>query len=651
MNTTSTETFTLKVEQLDALDPQRRAALVGRGRDRLRELHEPVRQILEDVRTRGDAAALEYAARFDTVPASLRISEREMTDALARADADYVAALRLAASNIEHFHCAQLIPESPIETVPGARLWRLWRPIERVGIYTPGGGARYPSCLLMAAIPARVAGCQEIVVCTAPDSDGRVPDAILAAAALAGVTELYALSGPQAIAAMAFGTETIRPVDKIFGPGSSYVAAAKALVASEVAVDLPAGPSEILILADETANPEWLAADLLAQAEHGSESASLLVTTSVALAEATRAALACQLDQFSKAPQIAASLRANGALLTARTMDDAIDFVNAYAPEHLEIVTRDGTTLLSRVRQAGAVFLGSWSAVAAGDYASGGNHTLPTASYARGFGPLAIEAFGRKMQVQELQARGLRRLRRSIETLAAAEGLPAHAASIRVRFASDDAPDAGIAEPSPTSRSVEIRRVTRETDVSIELHLDAPAADRDQIAIATGVPFLDHLLTAFAFHGQLGLTLNASGDTDIDDHHSVEDVGLVLGQALRAALGERRGIRRFGHAYAPMDEALARAVVDISGRPYLAFEGRSVTLPERVGTFETQLVEEFWRAVAMEARLTLRLDLLHGRNGHHALEALFKAAGLALGDATRIDPLDTRVPSTKGVLA
>lgn len=429
--------ITLQVERLATLRPARREALVGRGRGRLAELREPVWRILQDVRERGDTALLEYAERFDARPRWLRVPASALRDALAEAEPAYVAALREAAANIEAFHLAQMrmTNEPPVETAPGVRLWRVWRPIERVGIYTPGGGALYPSCLLMAAIPARVAGCREVVVCTPPGPDGRVPPPVLVAAALAGVTEVYAAGGVQAIAAMAYGTETIRRVDKIFGPGSSYVAAAKALVASEVAVDLPAGPSEVLILADATANPAWVAADLLAQAEHGPESACVLVTPSAALAEEVREAMARQIRQLATASIIRESLHNNGALLVAESLDDALDFANAYATEHLEVMAADADRLVERVRHAGSVFLGSWSAVAAGDYASGGNHTLPTAGYARGFGPLAVEAFGRRMQVQRLDEPGLRQISESILRLATVEGLPGHAASVRRRVA------------------------------------------------------------------------------------------------------------------------------------------------------------------------------------------------------------------------
>ncbi|HEX8036615.1 MAG TPA: histidinol dehydrogenase, partial [Ktedonobacterales bacterium] len=431
-------TFDMRVESLRELSAERRSALLGRGRGRLRELREPVQRILEDVRARGDAALLEYAKRFDGGRLQrLRVPAEEIAAALANADGEYVRALEQAARTIEVFHRAQLdalSTEPAVETVPGICVWRAWRPIERIGVYVPGGGALYPSCLLMASIPARVAGCAEIVVCTPAGPDGRVPAPVLAAAALAGVTEVYAIGGVQAIAALAYGTETIRAVDKIFGPGSSYVAAAKALVASEVAIDLPAGPSEVLIVADETANPTWAAADLLAQAEHGPESACVLVTTARALAEATRDEMRRQLEKLPTAGVIRESLSRNGALLVAETMDEALAFANEYATEHLELLVADADQMIGRVYNAGSVFLGGWSVESAGDYATGGNHTLPTAGYARSFGPLAIEAFGRKMQVQRLEQSGLGLIRRAIDTLAATEGLPAHAAAVRARF-------------------------------------------------------------------------------------------------------------------------------------------------------------------------------------------------------------------------
>ena len=437
---TTDATLPLAVERLADLAPARRAALLRRGSDRLRSLREPVSEIMRDVRQRGDAALLEYAARFDGAsPTALRVPDMELARALEEADPAYLVALRQAARAILTFHQSQRVEEPVIETTPGVRVWRVWRPIERVGVYVPGGGALYPSCLLMAAIPAKVAGCAEIVVCTPVGPDGRVPAPTLAAAALAGVTEVYAVGGAQAIAAMAYGTESIRKVDKIFGAGGPWVAEAKAVAASDVAIDLPAGPSEILIVADDSANPAWLAADLLAQAEHGPESASALVTTDADLAAAVRRELAAQLGTLATAETMRESLRRNGALLVADSLDEALAFANAYAPEHLELAVRNAERLLDRVRHAGSVFLGDWAPEAAGDYATGGNHTLPTAGYARGFGPLALEAFGRKMQAQRLEPAGLARIRSAVETLAAVEGLPGHAASVRIRFAGEGA--------------------------------------------------------------------------------------------------------------------------------------------------------------------------------------------------------------------
>jgi histidinol dehydrogenase len=396
---------------------------------------------MRDVRERGDAALLDYAERFDGArPIALRVPDAELARALDEADPAYLAALRQAAQAILTFHQAQRFKEPVVEPTPGVRVWRVWRAIERVGVYVPGGGALYPSCLLMAAIPAKVAGCAEIVVCTPVGEDGRVPAPTLAAAALAGVTEVYAVGGAQAIAAMAYGTESVRKVDKIFGAGGPWVAEAKAVAASDVAIDLPAGPSEILIVADESANPAWLAADLLAQAEHGPESAPVLVTTDADLAAAVRRELAAQLGTLTTAETARESLRRNGALLVADSLDTALAFANEYAPEHLELVTRDAERLLDRVRHAGSVFIGGWTPEAAGDYATGGNHTLPTAGYARGFGPLSLEAFGRKMQAQRLEPAGLAHIRSAIETLATVEGLPGHAASVRIRFEGDATP-------------------------------------------------------------------------------------------------------------------------------------------------------------------------------------------------------------------
>ncbi len=640
--------------------------LMRRSQQQIEALFPNVRAVMDDVRARGDAALRDYTQRFDHVQLdALAVSPEEIAQAPRQVAPELLLALKEAAANIRAFHERHLQREGKVETQPGVTVWRVWRPIERVGIYIPGGKATYPSSVLMSALPARIAGCREILLCSPPRPDGSLSPALLTAAHLAGVERIFKLGGVQAIAAMAYGTESVPRVFKIFGAGSAYVAAAKLLAFGEVDIDLPAGPSEVLILADETANPRFVAADLLAQAEHAEDSACLLVTTSRPLAEQVAAEVERLTEPLETREKIRASLERFGALLLVESLEEGITFVNSYAPEHLEIITADDHRVLMAIQNAGSIFLGNWSPEPAGDYASGSNHTLPTGGYARMFAPLAVESFGRKLQVQELTRDGLARLRSTVETLAMAEGLPAHRQSISVRFEegaeaptqpthahpirlqfppqAQYVPTADPLAAAPARRAI-VGRVTAETRVQITLDLDGDGHHD----IHTPVPFLNHLLNAFARHGRFDLTVEARGDTEIDDHHTVEDIGIVLGQALQSALRDKRGIARFGSAYAPMDEALARAALDISGRPFLVYEAPGVA--PWVGHFDTALVEEFWRAFATHAAITFHLDLLRGRNAHHALEALFKSAGLALYAATRIIAPGGAVPSTKEVL-
>lgn len=439
----------IAIERLADLSPERRASLVQRGRREFAALAGTVAAIVADVRVRGDAALRDYTQRFDGVDVpDAAVPEADLVAALAGADPDYLTALRAAAAHIHAFHAAQVPVREPpaVQTTPGVRVWRVWRAIERVGVYVPGGRARYPSTVLMTAIPAAVAGVGDVVICTPPGPDGRVPAEVLAAAAVAGARRVFAVGGAQAIAAMAFGTATVPRVDKIVGPGNGYVAAAKLHVAAEVVIDAPAGPSEILILADDGADPRWLAADLLAQAEHGPDSAPVLVTTSREVAAGVLAAIEAQLAVLATAATIRQSLAGQGAILLADDLEAALAFANDYAPEHLELAVRDPERWLPQVRHAGTVFLGAWSPEAAGDYATGANHTLPTAGFARGFGPLSVENFGRWMQAQTVAPEGLAVLRPTIERLAAIEGLPAHAASVQARFAG---PVAAASSPIP----------------------------------------------------------------------------------------------------------------------------------------------------------------------------------------------------------
>lgn len=440
----------MPVTNLAMCSPELHAQILNRGKGSLAILFPAVDAIIARVRSDGDRAVRELTLQFDHADvATLAVPPEQIQSALQRVDPAYVAALHRASASIEAFHQAQLprTIEPAVETVPGVQVWREWRAIERIGIYVPGGLALYPSCLLMGSIPARIAGCSEIIVCTPPAPDGSVPDALLAAAAVAcnggpGVPavhiQVFAIGGAQAIAAMAYGTESVPRVDKIVGPGSSYVAAAKLRVSADIAIDMPAGPSEVLIIADDTATPAWIASDLLAQAEHGPESACVLVATSRTVAAEVQAELTRQIQSLATRETIAESFRRNGAILVADTLEDAIVFANDYAAEHLEIVTRDPQSVATQIIHAGSVFLGGWSPVAAGDYATGGNHTLPTARFARSFAPLSVEAFGRWLQFQRVTPQGLDILRETITTLARTERLVGHAASITSRFANPE---------------------------------------------------------------------------------------------------------------------------------------------------------------------------------------------------------------------
>lgn len=398
------------------------------------EARATVEPILAAVRQRGDAALRELSERFDgVVPTSFRTRREDRNAALANLSRERRHALEVASANIERFQRALLRDERPVEVRPGITVWREFRPIERVGIYVPGGRAAYPSTLLMCALPARLAGCPEIVVCAPPASTGRVPDAVLAAAELLGLEQIFAVGGAQAIAAMAFGTESIPRVDKIFGPGNRYVTAAKDLLNGFVGIDMPAGPSEIVVLADGSANPDWVAADLISQAEHAPDALAVCITLDAGIADAVGAALADQLDALPDREPAATSLGAS-AICVAEDLATATAWVNALAPEHLSIVTADDDTALESVFHAGSVFLGPHSPVAAGDYASGANHVLPTGRAARAWSALSVDDFGRWVQIQRLSASGLAELGVVVPTLARWEGFEAHARAIETRF-------------------------------------------------------------------------------------------------------------------------------------------------------------------------------------------------------------------------
>lgn len=409
------------------------------------ERESAVRRIIEQVREGGDAALLALAEHFDGYrPKGIRVRPERCREALQALEPERREALDTARRNLERFHSVQTTREEPVDVMPGVRAWREFRPIDRVGIYAPGGRAAYLSSVLMAVVPARIAGVREVVVCCPAGPDGEPPEAVLAACELLKVDEVYAVGGAQAIAALALGTETIRPVDKIFGPGGAWVNAAKLALFSEVAIDLPAGPSEVTVWADSAANPDWVAAELVAQAEHGPDSVVGVVLSddrgsgldglarAIADSSGTRAAGLAGLPG-----EAARASLARGALLVATSDEVAGRWVNDLAPEHLSIMRRDAEDVVGMIRHAGSVFVGGFTPVAAGDYCSGTNHVLPTGGRVRGTSGLSVADFGRWMQVQRIDRTGLEKLAPVIETLAEWEGLPAHAASARARFETD----------------------------------------------------------------------------------------------------------------------------------------------------------------------------------------------------------------------
>lgn len=398
-------------------------------------LQEKVRIVLNEVKKNGDSAIQKFTEQFDGVSLNdFVVSAEEMNDAAASIAAALKTAIEQAASNIRLFHEKQLSAVEIIETMPGIKCWRKSIGIEKVGLYIPGGTAPLFSTILMLGIPAKIAGCKEIILCSPPGKDGKLHPAILFAAQLTGITSIYKIGGVQAIAAMAYGTGTVAQVYKIFGPGNQYVTCAKQMIQQEgIAIDMPAGPSEVCVLADQTADASFIAADLLSQAEHGADSQVLLVTTNDALVAKVQEELDKQLSVLPR-KELAAQALENSSAIVLKDINEAIELVNEYAAEHLIISCADDELIAEKVTNAGSVFLGPYSPESVGDYASGTNHTLPTNGFAKAYSGVSVDSFVKKVTYQKLSKQGLQQIASTVTLMADAEGLDAHANAVRIRL-------------------------------------------------------------------------------------------------------------------------------------------------------------------------------------------------------------------------
>jgi histidinol dehydrogenase len=425
----------IKLKDLSKNNCQR---IVNRSAGTNRSIMPAIKKVMEKIRKQGDKTIFKkYQQRYGKENyQSIQVTQDEIKKAYLEVDKKTIKALKQMVKNITLVQKAQLTKTKDIVIEPekGIKVWREWRPIEKVGLYIPGGKAIYPSSVLMSAIPAQIAGCKEIIMCSPPREDGKIPSATLIAADMIGLKYIYKIGGAEAIAAMTYGTETIPNVYKIFGAGNSFVTAAKMLAREIISIDMPAGPSEVFIIADEIANPAFIAADLLADGEHGEDSACVLITTSKYIAEMTICEIKKQLPKLSTKKYAEESLKRYGLFAVVQTMQEAVDFANDYAPEHLEIMTKNNQSISKQINNAGSVFLGDWTSKSSGDYATGANHVLPTGGMAKMYSPLGVDAFGKWMQVQECTKEGLKKIRKTIEVIAEVEQLPAHKISTMIRF-------------------------------------------------------------------------------------------------------------------------------------------------------------------------------------------------------------------------
>lgn len=600
-----------------------------------------VRQVFEEIGEGGEAALRRWCVKLDGAePRALELSASAVGEARAALSRAQIQAIELVVDQVRFFHEATKPKSIAVEMAPGVNVRRVWRPIATCGLYAPSGTAPLVSTLIMLAEPARVAGVASRVVVTPPQRDGVLAPAMIVAAAACRVEQIWTIGGAQAIAALALGVLTPK-VNKILGPGNAYVAEAKryaAALSDGPAIDLPAGPSELLVIADRAANARFVAADLLSQAEHDEDAQVLLVSSSAELVAHVQAELQRQIRDLPREAIARRSLE-NARAILVRSLGEAIDVANAYAPEHLSLQCADPAAVVALVSNAGAVFVGGSSAEAFADYAVGPSHVLPTDGAARTYGGVTTASFMKSFTIQDISTHGASKLAPAVAAIARLEGLEAHAraAELRLVGAGERAtPPAAVI----TRRLGEVVRRTNETQISARVNLDQP----QPVEISTGVGFFDHMLEQVALHGGFSLTLTCTGDLEVDAHHTVEDCALAFGQALSMALRQRRGLARFGFVL-PMDESEAKISIDLGGRPFLVFHGAFTAL--NLGAYPTEMTEHVFRSLSQTLGAAIHVTV-SGDNNHHKTEACFKALGRALRQAVRVESED--IPSTKGVV-
>jgi histidinol dehydrogenase len=568
---------------------------------------------------------------------SFKVTKSEFKKADQLLNDDIKNAILIAYANIKKYHEKQLegLSIKNIETTKGVKLWSEFKPIDVVGLYIPGGTAPLFSSFLMQAIPAIIAGCNNIVVCTPPNKSGNIDPAILWVASLLNIKNIYKVGGSQAIFAMAYGTKSIPKCLKIFGPGNQYVTEAKILVSKDVSIDMPAGPSEVYVVSNDENKLDIIASDLLSQLEHSKDAKAVLISQNKSVIENISHEINIQNNSLTRQEILQSSIN-NIYLVNASSDQQVIDFININAPEHLILLDNDFSKIVPYINNAGSVFCGNYSPESFGDYASGSNHTLPTSGAAKTYSGLSVKDFGKIITFQTATAEGFMNLAPAVKILAEAESLDAHtkAVDIREKYA--------IQDTYQKPRTSFIKRTTNETSIFINLNIDGTG----NYNVDTGLKYFDHMLEQFAKHGSFDITINSIGDLEIDEHHTIEDVAIALGNAFKQALGERKNIERYSsNESLVMDETISNVSIDMSSRNLLKM--KTSKLREYVGDFPTEMFEHFFISFVNTLSFTCHIDT-KGTNSHHIIEATFKSFTRALSKA--LIQNNKNIASTKGML-